>query len=103
MKATKQDYDVKFTSLPGSEQVASSMADMGRSMEQTERLVRRYRFALHQIAEAQKTAAVIAVQALRPGDWESINHTRKEAIRAANEIARKQALDVFSDYCTRGL
>jgi hypothetical protein len=103
MKATTKDYDIKFTSLPSTDQVVSGMSDQGRSHQQIERLAETYRNAMFRIQEAQKLAAVIAVQALRPGDWNEINQTRKAMIREANEQARKRALEVFSDYCTRGL
>ena len=95
------EQEIKFISLPGYHQLEAAIE---RPVEPRHmQKLQSYSGALHRIKEAQRQAAVIAAELLRPQDLYEAKAERRRAVEEARKKYQDAAVAVFSETCTKGL
>lgn len=105
MKATQNEHDVRFLALPNVSDVVRMLenSDQPIPQQRADSIKRRYRNKLEAVRRLQAKAAVLALEACRPYDYRELDRVRRDKIHMAQMEFEAKALEVFSDYCTRGL
>ena len=93
-----KEIEIRFISLPSAMQLQDQLApNAPRS------IIERYRAQQWRILQAQRKAAVIAAEVLRPNDFRRIKQDFQMVLRDAREKFENQAVAIFSEKCTKGL
>lgn len=101
--------EVKFIALPSTEQLRQHTGMLKDHHEDAgvfkclDATLSRYEQAQWRIYHAQRKAAVIAAEILRPRDMEGPRLEKQHAMQMARAKYEDAALAVFSDTCTKGL
>lgn len=100
------EQEIKFIALPRESDLRRMLEDRGQADKYADRdpsVIQRYRRQLWKLHLAQRSAAVIAVEVMRPHEFRDIKQKRDDRMRAIREQFESECLAVFSETCTKGL
>lgn len=95
--------EIKFISLPSQADLKQNLQGSYTPVPNQEKLLSRYEHAQFGIMTAQRKAAVIAAEIMRPKDFKNVRYEYLDKCRVARVKFEKDCVDIFSELCTQGM
>ncbi len=98
--------EIKFIALPRRQNLEDMLRDQGRTergQKQEPNVLHRYDAACWRIQQAQRKAACIAAEVMRPNDFRHAQMDYREQVRHARQKFEDNCVAIFSETCTKGL
>jgi hypothetical protein len=99
------EQEIKFIALPTAKQLELMLEDRGQYPVGKEELpvVQRYRAQQWRIVQAQRKAAAIAAEVIRPNEFKDVYWKYRQRVRDARSQFEDECVAIFSEICTKGL